>query len=108
MMIPATPGSELKNIIENKAKSSNLKIKIVEKTGPKLGTYLKKFDKIQQKLLENVEFPALYTKLAARNAKKKKSKQIITEKQVSMGILEACNTNKNIDLKTKILRKNQH
>ena len=40
MMIPATPGSELKNIIENKAKSANLKIKVDEKTGPKLDTYL--------------------------------------------------------------------
>ena len=45
MMIPATPHGELKHIIENKAKAANLKVKIVEKAGPKLGAYLKKFDK---------------------------------------------------------------
>ena len=44
-MIPATPNGELKKAIEEKAKTANLKIKIVEKAGTKLGTYLRKFDK---------------------------------------------------------------
>ena len=35
----------MKNIIQEKAKKSNLKIKIVEKPGLKLASYLKKFDK---------------------------------------------------------------
>ena len=44
-MIPATPNGELKKAIEEKAKTANLKVKIVEKAGTKLGSYLKKFDK---------------------------------------------------------------
>ena len=44
-MIPATPQSELKQIIENKVKIANLKVKIVEKPGMKLSAYLKKYDK---------------------------------------------------------------
>ena len=47
MMVPATPDGELKKIIEEKAKNANLKIKIVEKAGQKLSSYLKKFDKTQ-------------------------------------------------------------
>ena len=43
-MIPATPGSELKLKIEEEAKKNDLKIKVVEKAGTKLGSYLKKFD----------------------------------------------------------------
>ena len=35
----------MKKILEEKAKNSNLKIKIVEKAGQKLSTYLGKFDK---------------------------------------------------------------
>ena len=49
MMIPATPNSELKKIIDEKAKAANLKIKIVERSGMKLGSYIKKFDKTNQK-----------------------------------------------------------
>ena len=45
MMVPATPMGELKQIIEEKAKKSNLKVKIVEKAGMKLSAYLKKYDK---------------------------------------------------------------
>ena len=45
LMIPATPDSELKTIFEEKAKTAGLKVKIVEKTGMKLGSYLKKYDK---------------------------------------------------------------
>ena len=44
-MIPATPNGELKKAIEEKAKTANLKVKIVEKAGPKLGSYLRKFDR---------------------------------------------------------------
>ena len=47
MMVPATPDGELKKIIEEKAKKADLKIKIVEKAGQKLSSYLKKFDKTQ-------------------------------------------------------------
>ena len=47
MMIPATPHGELKKIIEDKAKNANLKVKIVEKAGQKLSSYLKKFDSTQ-------------------------------------------------------------
>ena len=49
MMVPATPNSILKKIFEEKAKIANLKIKIVEKSGMKLGNYLKKYDKTNQK-----------------------------------------------------------
>ena len=50
MMVPATPHGELKKIVENNAKSANLRIKIVEKSGVKLGSYLKqKFDKTSKK-----------------------------------------------------------
>ena len=49
LMIPATPGSELKKSFEEQAKKEGLKIKIVEKSGMKLGSYLKKFDKTQNK-----------------------------------------------------------
>ena len=45
MMIPATPHGELKHIIEEKAKNAHLKVKIVEKAGQKLSSYLRKFDK---------------------------------------------------------------
>ena len=45
MMVPVTPEGELKKIIEDKAKKANLKIKVVEKAGQKLSTYLGKFDK---------------------------------------------------------------
>ena len=44
-MIPVTPNGELKNAIEEKAKSANLKVKIVEKAGTKLVNYLRKYDK---------------------------------------------------------------
>ena len=44
IMIPATPNGELKQTIEEKAKSADLKVKIVEKAGMKLSTYLKKYD----------------------------------------------------------------
>ena len=49
MMVPATPHGELKQIIEQKAKESKLKVKIVEKAGMKLGSYLKKFDTTNKK-----------------------------------------------------------
>ena len=49
LMVPATPGGELKNIIEKKARESSMKVKIVEKAGMKLGSYLKKFDKTNKK-----------------------------------------------------------
>ena len=49
LMIPATPGSELKKSFEEQAKKEGLKIKIVEKSGMKLSSYLKKFDKTQNK-----------------------------------------------------------
>ena len=45
LMIPATPGGELKRKFEEKAKQEGLKLRIVEKTGMKLGGYLKKFDR---------------------------------------------------------------
>ena len=45
MMVPATPNGELKEIVEEKAKLANLKVKIVEKAGNKLSTYLKQYDK---------------------------------------------------------------
>ena len=45
LMVPATPNGELKKSIEEKAKIANLKVKIVEKAGAKLGTYLQKYDK---------------------------------------------------------------
>ena len=48
-MIPATPNSELKEIIQNEAKIAKLKIKVVEKAGVKLGSYLRKFDKTTNK-----------------------------------------------------------
>ena len=48
-MIPATPDSILKKIFEEKAKEAKLRIKIVEKPGMTLGSYLKKFDKTRQK-----------------------------------------------------------
>ena len=44
IMIPATPNGELKQTIEEKAKSADLKVKIVEKAGMKLSAYLKKYD----------------------------------------------------------------
>ena len=44
-MIPVIPNGELKRVIEAKAKKADLKVKIVEKAGPKLGGYLRKFDK---------------------------------------------------------------
>ena len=49
MMVPVTPGGELKKIIDEKAKKANLKIKLVEKAGQKLSTYLRKFDKTNSK-----------------------------------------------------------
>ena len=49
MVIPATPGSILKKIFEEKAKLAGLKIKIVERSGMKLVNYLKKFDKTNKK-----------------------------------------------------------
>ena len=49
LMIPATPNGELKKVIQEIAKSSNLRVKIVEKSGTKLGTYLRKFDKTKSK-----------------------------------------------------------
>ena len=49
MMVAATPNSELKKIIEEKARIANLRIKIVEKSGMKLGSYIKKFDKTNKK-----------------------------------------------------------
>ena len=49
LMIPATPHGELKQIVEKKAKEAKLKVKIVEKAGMKLGTYLKKFDTTNKK-----------------------------------------------------------
>ena len=53
-MVPATPHGELKKIIESKAKSANLKIKIVEKSGVKLVTCLKrKYDKTSKNGLCN-------------------------------------------------------
>ena len=48
LMIPATPGSELKLKIEEEAKKNDLKIKVVEKAGTKLGSYLKKFDQTKK------------------------------------------------------------
>ena len=48
-MIPATPHSELKHLIENEAKIAKLKVKVVEKAGVKLGSYLRKFDKTKTK-----------------------------------------------------------
>ena len=48
-MIPATPDSILKKFFEEKAKIYNLKIKFVERSGMKLGNYLKKFDKTNMK-----------------------------------------------------------
>ena len=45
LMVPITPNGELKKSIEEKAKAANLKVKIVEKAGPKLGGYLRKYDK---------------------------------------------------------------
>ena len=50
-MVPVTPHGELKRTIEKKAKQANLRVKIVEKTGMKLGSYLKKFDRTNQKQL---------------------------------------------------------
>ena len=47
LMIPATPGSELKRSFEEQAAKEGLKIRIVEKAGMKLGSYFKKFDKTQ-------------------------------------------------------------
>ena len=49
MMVPATPKSTLKKIIEAKAKESNLRVKVVEKSGQKFGCYMKKFDKTKTK-----------------------------------------------------------
>ena len=49
LMIPATPGSELQQKIQVKAKQAGLKIKIVEKAGAKLGSYIKKFEKSKKK-----------------------------------------------------------
>ena len=49
LMIPATPNGELKTIIQEKAKLSDLKVKIVEKAGVQLATYLQKFDKTNSK-----------------------------------------------------------
>ena len=43
-MVPITPNGELKKSIEEKAKAAKVKVKIVEKAGAKLGSYLKKFD----------------------------------------------------------------
>ena len=51
LMIPATPNGELKEAIEEKAKRANLKVKIVEKAGEKLGSYLRKFDQTKTKQL---------------------------------------------------------
>ena len=51
MMVPATPNGELKNIIQEKAQVANLKVKIVEKAGAKLSSYLKKYDKTSNKTL---------------------------------------------------------
>ena len=51
IMIPATPQGELKQIIQAKAKEANLKIKVVEKSGAKLGAYLQKYDKTKSKNL---------------------------------------------------------
>ena len=45
MMVPATPNGILKRTIEEKAKESNLRVKIVERSGQKFGSYLKKFDR---------------------------------------------------------------
>ena len=49
MMVPATPNGELKKIVEEKAKTADLKVKIVEKAGMKLSAYLKKYDKTDAK-----------------------------------------------------------
>ena len=49
MMVPATPNGTLKRIIEEKAKESNLRVKVVERSGQKFGSYLKKFDKTKTK-----------------------------------------------------------
>ena len=40
-----TPNGELKKAIEEKANGAKLNVKIVEKAGAKLGTYIRKFDK---------------------------------------------------------------
>ena len=45
LMIPVTPNGELKKAIQEKADTAKLKVKIVEKAGAKLGSYLRKFDK---------------------------------------------------------------
>ena len=49
IMIPATPDGILKKIFDKNAKESNLRIKIIEKSGKKLGSYLKQFDKTNTK-----------------------------------------------------------
>ena len=49
LMIPATPNSELKQTIEEHAKTAKLKVKVVEKSGAKLGSYLRKYDKTNTK-----------------------------------------------------------
>ena len=48
-MIPATPNSELKHEIENEAKIAKMKVKVVEKAGVKLGSYLRKYDTTKTK-----------------------------------------------------------
>ena len=50
LMIPVTPNGELRKAIEEKAKIANLKVKIVEKAGAKLGTYLKKYDQTKDNM----------------------------------------------------------
>ena len=48
-MVHATPQGDLKNIIQNEAKAAKLRVKIVERAGPKLSSYLKRFDQTQKK-----------------------------------------------------------
>ena len=96
IMIPATPQGELKKIIEEQAKSAKLKVKVVEKAGTKLGTYLRKFDKTNTKgpcqekncmicqntteIIENAESPVLCTKSHINNAKKRTEGKLLWRK----------------------------
>ena len=77
MMVPATPHGELKKIIESKAKSANLKIKIVEKSGVKLVTYLKrKYDKTSKNGLCN-EKDCLICQHSDKNIRKCRTPSIV-------------------------------
>ena len=40
IMVPSTPGCELQKKIQEKAKQSRLKVRVVEKPGIKLGSYI--------------------------------------------------------------------